>query len=165
MGHTTTAARDDFYCPVCNTKNYDKWMEKVERETKKKREEDEVKGAEEERRRGEEERDRVRASREVEGGEGRVEYSNGDVYEGGLVEGVRHGRGRMDYGDYGDVLWYDGEWRNGLHEGAGRKEWVDSLWYEGEWKGGMMHGRGVCHVNEVDVMDGEFEKDEFCGSC
>ncbi len=58
---------------------------------------------------------------------------------------------------------YDGGWFRGKHSGHGRKVWLDDLWYEGEWKNGMMHGRGVCHMNDVDILEGLFEEDEFCG--
>jgi hypothetical protein len=97
-----------------------------------------------------------------------VEYSNGDVYVGELdSNGQRHGLGTMTYAlsDDGDddVLSYTGSWSLGLHNGHGKKVWLDDLWYEGEWKDGMMHGKGVCHMNDVDVLEGMFENDEFCG--
>jgi len=37
------------------------------------------------------------------------------------------------------------------------------MYYEGGWKDSMMHGKGVCHQNEVDVMEGLFEEDELVG--
>ena len=74
-----------------------------------------------------------------------------------------HGVGRMDYNDMTDILYYEGDRVLGLHEGRGRKEWIDDLWYEGEWKNDMMDGIGVCHMNDVDVLKGRFEQDEYCG--
>ena len=38
---------------------------------------------------------------------------------------------------------------------------MDDLWYEGEWSNGMMHGVGICHTNDVDIMEGRFEEDVF----
>ena len=149
---------------MCNTKNYDKWVERVERELKKKQEEDAKKLAKEMERMRVEGEDRERARQLNEDEDQRVEYSNGDVYVGKFKDGARHGFGRMDYGDNEmDMLSYEGEWKDGCHEGEGIKRWIDEMWYRGSWKNGKMHGHGVCHQNEVDVMEGLFEEDEFCG--
>jgi 1-phosphatidylinositol-4-phosphate 5-kinase len=70
----------------------------------------------------------------------------------------------MDYANNDhNILYYDGEWENGKHEGQGFKLWMDNVRYQGEWSNGMMHGKGVFHMNEVDMLDGLFEMDEFCG--
>lgn len=164
VGFTKTAERDDHYCGVCNTKNYDKWVERVGRELKRKQDEDAAKLAEEMERMRVEEEDREKAQQLNEDEDQRVEYRNGDVYVGRLKDGKRHGYGRMDYGDNEmDMLSYEGMWKDGLHEGMGLKRWMDDMWYKGEWKAGMMHGKGICHQNEIDVMEGLFEEDEFCG--
>jgi hypothetical protein len=159
LGYTTTAARDDGYCPVCNTKNYEKWMERVRKETKKKQGEDDERQRLEDERRKVAEVDRLKHTDKA---SGRVEYTNGHVYVGGLLNGQPQGQGRMDYADNeNDILSYEGQWANGKHEGLGKKVWMDDLWYQGEWKNGTMHGQGVCHVNEVDIMEGRFEEDVF----
>jgi len=36
------------------------------------------------------------------------------VYEGDFVNGKRHGQGKAFYEWHGPVLWFDGEWRDGL---------------------------------------------------
>jgi len=46
---------------------------------------------------------------------------------------------------------------------SSQKVWIDDMYYEGGWKDSMMHGKGVCHQNEVDVMEGLFEEDELVG--
>jgi len=102
VGFTTIAERDDGYCPVCNTKNHDKWMARVERETKKKKEEDEARLVEEMAKAKLKDEDTERAKRKGNDGEHRVEYLNGDVYVGGLKDGAPHGKGRMEYGDNGE---------------------------------------------------------------
>ena len=51
VGYTETASRDAFYCGVCNTKNYDRWVKKVREETERKEEEDRVKREKEGKRR------------------------------------------------------------------------------------------------------------------
>ena len=158
--YMTTAARDDGYCPVCNTKNYDKWMVRVKTETDRKRREDERKERVEAERMVTAERDRENNSDKE---SGRVEYSDGNIYVGNLLDGAPHGSGRMDYADNEDnILYYEGEWSHGRHEGKGKKLWMDDLWYEGDWQDGKMHGYRICHMNEVDILDGRFEGDKFC---
>jgi hypothetical protein len=161
QGYTKTAARDDGYCPVCNTKNYDQWIKRVKKETERKRLEDEERERLEKERRMVAERDREH-NRDKESG--RVEYSDGNIYIGCLLDGAPHGSGRMDYADNEDnILCYEGDWSHGKHHGKGRKLWMDELWYEGEWQDGKMHGEGICRMNEVDTLEGRFEEDEFCG--
>jgi hypothetical protein len=163
-GWTTTAARDDGYCPVCNTKNYDKWMTRVQAQTKRKQKENEERQEKERVRMSQAEQDRVAHAHIPHGESGRVEYSsNGNVYVGHLLNGEPHGQGRMDFGENDDdILYYLGEWVHGKHQGQGKKVWMDDLWYEGEWYNGMMHGQGTCHMNnQVDSLQGRFEEDVF----
>jgi len=160
IGFTKTASRDDGYCPVCNTKNYDRWMARIEAEKEQKRREDDETRKIESERRVLAERDRQENCGK---GGGTVRYSNGSTYVGTLKDGAPHGLGRMEYGDNEDnALYYDGQWVSGQHEGRGKKVWWDDIWYEGEWKAGMMHGNGTHHVNDVDILHGKFEEDEFC---
>jgi hypothetical protein len=159
VGWTTTANRDDGYCPVCNTKNYDKWMTRVKEQTERKRSQDEEKKRVEEEERLLTEQDRAK---NTDKNHGQIEYSNENVYVGDLSNGEPHGTGRMDYADNDDdILCYEGEWVNGRHQGKGKKVWMDDMWYEGDWYNGMMHGQGICHMNEVDIMEGRFEEDVF----
>jgi len=161
LGYTTTAERDDGYCPVCNTKNYERWMERIQKETARKKREDDEKQRLETEQAVAAEQDREKNSDKM---KGRVAYTNGNVYVGELTNGEPHGSGRMDYADNDDnILYYDGLWANGKHEGPGYKQWMDNVRYNGGWSNGMMHGKGVFHMNEVDVLDGPFEMDEFCG--
>ena len=164
-GWTTTAARDDGYCPVCNTKNYDKWMKRVKEQTEKKKREEEEKNQEEYRKQKLLEQDRKRMDTT---GDDKlqhnitIQYTNGDLYVGDVVRGQPHGQGRMDYADNDDdILFYEGGWKEGKHAGLGKKVWMDDTWYEGSWQDGMMHGQGTYHVNLVDVMIGRFEEDVF----
>lgn len=148
IGWTTTAARDDGYCPVCNTKNYDRWVARMEQQLKKKQQEDEARKRKEYQEQAASEEDRLRNSDKT---HGKIDYSNGDVYVCDLKDGNPHGKGRMEYA-LEDVLNYDGEWVDGKHEGFGKKvfyedpdDGVNSMWYEGWWKDGMMNGQGVFH--------------------
>lgn len=80
----------------------------------------------------------------------RVEFDNGDVYEGEMVNGLRHGKGKYTWAN-GDF--YEGEWAKGWRSGFGiykshSKNEVDgstfaSYVYEGDWKNSKKHGHGV----------------------
>jgi len=163
VGHTTTASRNEHYCPVCNTKNYDKWLLRVKLETEKKKQDDVAKQIRTQQKTIEAELDRARAA-ESSRSFGIINYSNGDVYNGVIVNGERHGDGSMVYADDNDdnAISFVGHWANGLHHGFGRKDWLDNIYYEGHWCANMMHGRGKWHLNDVDIIEGEFENDEIC---
>jgi len=62
-------------------------------------------------------------------GEGELrDGRNNAVYKGGWKNGKQHGQGRAYYDGYGPVLWFDGEWREGLaHSGT--------LFPDGDWSG------------------------------
>ena len=73
-------------------------------------------------------------------GHGRVEYTNGDSYEGDWKAGHRTGRGIYRYAG-GDV--YEGEFLNDKPHGRGKKTHAaDGEIYEGEWRDGQRHGFG-----------------------
>ena len=44
-------------------------------------------------------------------GQGVMTYSNGDVYEGGFVNNVQHGKGKYTYADDGEMC--EGMFQNG----------------------------------------------------
>jgi len=160
IGFTTTATRDDGYCPVCNTKNYDRWMARIDANKERKRKEDVETSMIASERSLQKERDRQENCGKD---DGTVRYSDGGVYVGGLKDGMPHGLGRMEYGDNEDnAIYYEGQWIDGQHQGNRKKVWCDDIWYEGEWKSGMMHGNGTHHPNDVDILSGRFEEDEFC---
>jgi hypothetical protein len=69
---------------------------------------------------------------------GRIEYANGDVYEGELSDGQPCGWGvlRSPYATH------EGEWKDGKKHGKGVLKYVDGDEYEGEWKEGKKFGQG-----------------------
>eukprot|EP01041_Mallomonas_annulata_P010751 gene10751-22461_t len=109
-----------------------------------------------------------------------MDYANGDVYDGDLVEEyrVREGTGRMKYASDGSV--YEGQWRRNKRHGAGtlflpngyiytgdfdsdhrtgHGKLVDSegvVLYEGEWSRDLYHGRGRELSANGDLYDGSF---------
>ena len=54
-------------------------------------------------------------------GQGKVEYSNGDFYEGVFVHGKRNGYGKYITREYT----YEGEWKDGVMSGNGEMTWSD----------------------------------------
>ena len=84
----------------------------------------------------------------------RTEFSNGDVYVGGLEDGKRTGQGRYEF-VYGDV--YVGAWKDGKQHGQGRYEYVDGDVYDGAWKDGKRTGQGRLEFASGAVYVGEYE--------
>lgn len=85
-------------------------------------------------------------------GEGYIARHDGAIYEGGFKEGESHGKG------VGSGWWgtYEGEYRNGAHDGYGRAVFALGGSYEGEWKGGKFHGKGTATYPSGRVFTGEF---------
>jgi hypothetical protein len=73
-------------------------------------------------------------------GYGRIEYYNGDSFEGKFWNGLYDGRGTKEYAN-GDR--YDGNWNEGRYNELGRKEYANGDWYQGDWVKGKMHGNGM----------------------
>ncbi len=59
-------------------------------------------------------------------------------------EGEKHGTGRIEYAN-GDV--YEGEWRFDVPEGAGTITYKKGGRYEGQWHEAKRHGQGT-HIDE-----------------
>lgn len=71
----------------------------------------------------------------------RVEYSQGDVYEGEWsADGKRHGRGRLKMATGAE---YAGEFMNGFFHGYGVLCFQDGARYEGRFELGRYQGHGV----------------------
>ena len=83
----------------------------------------------------------------------KITYSYG-VYEGDVVNGEPHGRGKMKY-SWGDV--YEGDWENGNKHGKGTYKWTDGRVYVGDWKDDLRSGKGVVTYANGDVYDGEWK--------
>lgn len=85
----------------------------------------------------------------------RIEFDNGDVYEGEMVNGLRHGKGKYTWAN-GDV--YEGEYKDGKYHGQGKytssKGWV----YEGQFTDGQITGKGKITYATGAVYEGELLK-------
>ena len=95
----------------------------------------------------------------------RVEYDGGDVYEGEILNGKRHGHGTYTWAD-GDT--YEGDWKDGKRCGRGNLiqygksptgETYMKYSYDGEWLEGKEHGHGICVEGDFgwEKMDKVFE--------
>ena len=91
-----------------------------------------------------------------------IEYSNGDIYNGDVVDGKRQGYGIMTYAN-GDI--YEGNWTSDLKSGYGEMNcegWI----YKGDWENDHENGYGICcYKNEHEgyVYDGEWKDGEKSG--
>lgn len=74
-------------------------------------------------------------------GEGRYAWPDGSVYEGQVLDGLRHGHGVFT-GPHG-MCRYAGEWRAGRRHGEGKLEYdpQGASWYEGGWEADQKHGQ------------------------
>ncbi len=114
-------------------------------------------------------------------GVGRLQFENGDVYEGGFVEGAMTGRGVLTMADgsrfEGDFLrgtlhgkghfayangdYYVGEFADDAYHGHG-KYVSGSTTYEGSFERGQRHGKGVFKTPSY-CFSGEYVHDQMCG--
>ena len=86
----------------------------------------------------------------------RMEYDGGDVYEGEMVDGYRHGKGKYTWADGSE---YEGNWVKGKRCGFGiyksysKNEKDGSTYlsyiYEGEWKDSKKHGQGIAKKYKI----------------
>lgn len=113
-------------------------------------------------------------------GTGRVEWANGDRYEGPIKAGMAHGKGffvwksgqryegelvegrpsglgKMSYVS-GDS--YEGTFSAGVPHGQGRYAWKNGDAYTGSWSDGQKHGHGRYVWASGKVWEGEYAKDE-----
>mmetsp|Transcript_23848 Transcript_23848/g.42232 ORF Transcript_23848/g.42232 Transcript_23848/m.42232 type:complete len:328 (-) Transcript_23848:41-1024(-) len=111
-----------------------------------------------------------------------VDYPNGDLYEGELLDSTPHGQGKMTYQGE-DARVYSGSWLNGRRQGLGKVVWPDGATYEGDFlesEGSYfvdgqpnksdtlyfdpgIHGVGTLTFNDGDKYHGQFSKGKFCG--
>ena len=75
---------------------------------------------------------------EPHGSHARLEFFDGQVYEGSVEHGLRAGHGRNVWKD-GQL--YVGEWRKNSRNGRGTHQWPDGRKACGTWKDGHLHGK------------------------
>ena len=78
-------------------------------------------------------------------------YPNGDLYEGGFKEGIRHGHGTYMYAS-GEK--YSGEWVDNHKHGLGTMTYNGKGEYQGYWENDRRHGEGVFKYPSGDSYSG-----------
>lgn len=90
-----------------------------------------------------------------------IEYSNGDSYKGGIVNGLRQGYGVMKFSATGDV--YEGYFSNDQLTGNGKFIYANGDLYEGSVLDSKKHGYGKFSYANGNTYEGNFENDVRSG--
>ena len=111
-------------------------------------------------------------------GHGRMQWQNGDRYEGQWKDDAPHGQGLFQYAmeacTYGGLFQggkrhghgklvfddgreYDGMWQNDEANGPGRMTYKNGNWYVGDWVKGNRQGQGRFSFRCGSVYEGEFD--------
>ncbi|XYJ10542.1 MORN repeat-containing protein [Telluria sp. B2] len=88
-------------------------------------------------------------------GEGFFKYADGEgMYEGGVVNGKREGKGIFISPDRSR---YTGEWKNGVREGWGEETFTLGGSYAGRWEDNRFHGQGkIVYAGSGRAYEGRF---------
>ena len=86
-------------------------------------------------------------------GRGRMVWSDGHIYEGDFVNGERVGNGKYIWADN---HWYEGGFANGRFHGKGKRVWPNGEWYEGDFDNDKCHGKGKILMSTGAVYEGDF---------
>ena len=96
-------------------------------------------------------------------GKARVQYQNGDVYEGTYNDSKqKHGFGKYTFkqpaveDEVPPEVSYEGDYVNGLRQGVGVMKFPDSGRYHGQFSEGERHGQGSYMYPNGDVYSGEW---------
>ena len=114
-------------------------------------------------------------------GQGRINFINGDLYEGAFKDGKRCGFGKMQYKsikkystdddditdnsmENQDLDWasYEGHWKNNLRHGYGVMKWADDSEFKGEWLQDHRH-HGTMNMVNGSTYTGFWKNDKFHG--
>ena len=93
----------------------------------------------------------------------KIEYNNGDTYEGEVnINGLKEGWGLYLFKESDEK--YEGFFQNGLIHGYGVYIFNGGQKYEGDWYEGMKQGVGILDFNNGEKYEGEFYKENFDGN-
>ncbi len=90
-------------------------------------------------------------------GSGRIEWANGEVYEGDFADGLMAGHGKLRFHNGA----YEGEFRDGLMWGRGELRYDNGRAYRGELVRGEWHGKGRLETPQGEIYDGDFRDGDF----
>lgn len=86
-------------------------------------------------------------------GKVRIDWDNGDSFDGRLTNGQRNGRGKFSWAN-GQV--YDGDWKNDQADGHALIVFPNGDRYEGQVRGGVPNGRGEKKLANGDRYEGGY---------
>lgn len=92
----------------------------------------------------------------------KLQYANGDIYEGLVKDSKPNGKGVFwnDRGDY-----YEGEWMNGMRHGKGSYRYPNGTAYEGDFVFNKRNGIGAFRWDDGTTLRGEWKEDIPEGDC
>lgn len=90
-----------------------------------------------------------------------LNYTNGDKYEGEILNGQREGKGTYFYHN-GDK--YQGIWSQNKKHGMGTMFYKDGNMYVGQWKNSEKEGIGVFYSKNGDKYEGEYKNGKKHGN-
>ncbi len=86
-------------------------------------------------------------------GKGTLKFANGNIYEGDFVNDMPHGKGTLKFAN-GDI--YEGDVVNDKMTGKGTYKFASGTSYEGDFVNGMPHGKGTLKFANGDIYEGDF---------
>lgn len=94
-------------------------------------------------------------------GQGKLIWDNGSSYEGNWVHGSQEGTGKMVYAS-GDV--YDGQWYDGQRHGSGTYSWANGSRYTGQFRHNARTGQGTWSDAAGNTYTGDFVDGQLHGT-
>lgn len=89
-----------------------------------------------------------------------IRYDDGCVYVGHVVNGKRHGIGKLNWPSGGV---YEGAWKDDKRTGKGKHTWSSGNVYEGDFVDGIRTGKGKYTWSNGDVYEGDFVANKITG--
>ena len=90
-----------------------------------------------------------------------INYSNGDLYYGEVVNGKPNGVGTYTLPS---GIYYHGDFVDGYFQGKGVYVWPDGTTYAGDFEKDLFQGKGVLTLPEGEYYIGEFYNDQYHGN-
>lgn len=87
-------------------------------------------------------------------------HENNGTYEGEFKDGIKHGLGKKTFHDLSIYL---GQWCDNSKSGFGNYTWHDGTSYMGGWKDDRYHGFGVKSWSDGDKYEGGWKDDRKHG--
>ena len=84
----------------------------------------------------------------------KLQYPNGDIYEGSFREGLRHGKGKLI--NKNKTYCYEGFWAFDKKNGECKEKIGEETFY-GNYKNGVRDGKGIIIYNNNDKFEGNFK--------